>query len=94
MTTKATAIANRLRQIRDRSRPTTKAHNAGLVASVICAHARLVYLDTNHFTETFPDQSLLVVSPTGPVVPRGQAKADTLARARGRRLGAPTGDYR
>ena len=49
---------------------------------MIYAHARLVYLDTNHFTETFPGRSLLVVSPTGPVVPRGHAKADTLARAR------------
>ena len=33
MTTKANAIANRLRQIPDRSRPTTKAGSAGHPAS-------------------------------------------------------------
>ena len=70
MTTKATAIANRLRQIRDRSQPATY------------ANARLVYLDGDTFTAIFPDKSLLVVSPAGPVVPRGHAKADALVRAR------------
>ena len=82
MTTKANAISNRLRQIRDRSRPTTKARSAGHVARVIYAHARLVYPDGDNFTATFPDQSLLVVGPAGPVVPRGHTKADALARAR------------
>ena len=82
MTTKATAIANRLRQIRDRSQPATKARSAGHVSSTIYANARLVYLDGDTFTAIFPDKSLLVVSPAGPVVPRGHAKADALVRAR------------
>ena len=82
MTTQATAIANRLRQVRDRSRPANKARGAARVARVIYAHSRLVYLDGDTFTAILPDQSLLVVSPAGPVVPRGRAKADTLARAR------------
>ena len=34
MATKANAISNRLRQIRDRSRPTTKARSAGHEAGV------------------------------------------------------------
>ena len=82
MTTKATTIANRLHQIRDRSQPATKARSATRVAGMIYACADVVYLDGNTFTATFPDQSLFVVSPAGPVVARGHAKTDTLARAR------------
>ena len=85
MTTKANAISNRLRQIRDRSRPTTKARSAGHEAGVIYAHARLVYLDGDNFTATFPDQSLLVVGPAGPVRTRRTPRprqGRRLARAR------------
>ena len=81
-TTRASAIANWLRQIRDRSHPATTARSAVRVASRIYAHALLVYLDADTFTATFPDQSLLVASPTGPAVPRGRAKTAALARAR------------
>ena len=82
MTTKATTIANRLHQIRDRSQPATKARSATRVAGMIYACADVGYLDGNTFTATFPDQSLLVVRPAGPVVVRGRAKTDTLDRAR------------
>ena len=38
-------------------------------------------MDSQSFTAKFPDQSLLVVSPAGPAVPRGRAKTESLARA-------------
>ena len=61
---------------------TTRARSAGRVASRIYALATILYLDANHFTAKFPDESLLVVNPTGPIVPRGRAKTEALARAR------------
>ena len=79
--TMATAIANRLRQIRDRSYPATRARSAARVTSRIYTLATVVYLDSQSFTAKFPDQSLLVVEPSGPAVPRGRAKTEVLARA-------------
>ena len=80
--TMASAIANRMRQIRDRSHPATRARSAARVTSRIYTLATIVYLDSQSFTAKFPDQSLIVVSPTGPAVPRGRAKTDALVRAR------------
>ena len=67
--TMATAISNRMRQIRDRSHPATRARSARRVASQIYATATVVYLDSQSFTVTFPDQSLLVVRPPAPPSP-------------------------
>ena len=88
--TMASAISNRMRQIRDRSHPTTRARSARRVASRIYATATVVYLDDHTFTAKFPDQSLIVVSPTGPAVPRGRAKTDALVRARRLPTHSPT----
>ena len=72
MTTKANAISNRLRQIRDRSRPTTKARSAGHEAATTSRpHSPI----SRSSSSAPPD-------PFVPVVPRGHAKADALARAR------------
>ena len=79
--TMASAISNRMRQIRDRSHPATRARSATRVTSRIYTLATVVYLDSQSFTATFPDESLLVVEPGGPAVPRGRAKTDALARA-------------
>ena len=79
--TMASAISNRMRQIRDRSHPATRARSATRVASRIYATATVVYLDDHTFTAKFTDESLLVVEPSGPAVPRGRAKTDALARA-------------
>ena len=79
--TMASAISNRMRQIRDRSHPATRARSATRVTSRIYATATVIYLSTHRFTATFPDESLLVVEPGGPAVPRGRAKTDALARA-------------
>ena len=80
--TMASAISNRMRQIRDRSHPATRARSASRVASRIYATATVIYLDAPHrFTAKFTDESLLVVEPGGPAVPRGRAKTDALARA-------------
>ena len=49
-TTRATTIASRLRQIRDRSHPATRARSAGRVASRIYALATVLYLDDHTFT--------------------------------------------
>ena len=43
-----------------------------------------------YFTAKFPDQSLLIVGPAGPDVPRGRAKVDALARARPLLAHSPT----
>ena len=88
--TMATAIANRMRQIRDRSHPATRARSAARVTSRIYTLATIVYLDSQSFTAKFPDQSLLVVEPGGPAVPRGRAKADALVHARGLLAHSPT----
>ena len=90
----ATAIANRMRQIRDRSHPATRARSAARVTSRIYTLATIVYLDSQSFTAKFPDQSLIVVSPTGPAVPRGRAKTDALARARRLPTHSPDPDLR
>ena len=49
-TTRTSAIANRLRQIRDRSHPATRARSAGRVARRIYALATSLYLDDHTFT--------------------------------------------
>ncbi len=49
-TTKASAIANRLRQIRDRTHPATRPRSAGRVAHRIYALATVLYLDDHTFT--------------------------------------------
>ena len=56
ITTTESAIANRLRQIRDRSHPANRARSARRVASRIYTTATVVYLSTHRFTATFPDQ--------------------------------------
>ena len=61
--TMASAISNRMRQIRDRSHPATRARSASRVTSRIYTLATVVYLDSQSFTAKFPDQSLLVVEP-------------------------------
>ena len=53
--TMATAIANRMRQIRDRSHPATRARSAARVTSRIYTLATVVYLDSQSFTAKFPD---------------------------------------
>ena len=78
--TMASAISNRMRQIRDRSHPATRARSATRVTSRIYTLATVVYLDSQSFTAKFPDQSLLVVEPGGPAVPRA-APRPTLWRA-------------
>ena len=88
--TMASAISNRMRQIRDRSHPATRDRSASRVASRIYATATVVYLDDHTFTAKFTDESLLVVEPGGPAVPRGRAKTDALVRARGLLAHSPT----
>ena len=88
--TMASAISNRMRQIRDRSHPATRDRSASRVASRIYATATVVYLDDHTFTAKFTDESLLVVEPGGPAVPRGRAKTDALVRARRLPTHSPT----
>ena len=54
--TRASAIANRLRQIRDRTHPATRARSASRVARRIYALATVLYLDghTSHACPTYP----------------------------------------
>ena len=61
-TTRARAIANRLRQIRDRSHPATRARSAGRVARRIYALATVLYLDDHTFTalEIWPETPILL----------------------------------
>ena len=82
MTTNATAIAGRLRQISARNHLANRARSGTRVAGRIYAQANVVYLEACNFMAEFLDDSLLVVSPAGPAVPRGRAKAHTLARVR------------
>ena len=82
MTTRATAIANQLRQIRHRNQPKPCDRSPDRLAHTVYARADVVYLDADTFTAIFPHHSLLFVSPTGPAVPRGRTKADALAWAR------------
>ena len=89
--TMATAISNRMRQIRDRSHPATRARSATRVTSRIYTLATVVYLDRPKLQPAkFPDESLLVVEPGGPAVPRGSAKTDALVRARRLLTHSPT----
>ena len=89
--TMATAIANRMRQIRDRSHPATRARSAARVTSRIYTLATIVYLDSQSFTAKFPDQSLIRRQPhRSPPSPRGRAKTDALASARGLPTHSPT----
>ena len=70
MTTRASAIANRLRQIRDSSHPATKAR----VARRIYTLATVLYLGDHTSTAKFPDEYLLILGHTGPAAPAAEPR--------------------
>ena len=79
----ATAIANRMRQIRDRSHHATRARSATRVTSRIYTLATVLYLDDHTFTPTR-------TSPTSTTIPR--CCRQQISAPRG--PGAPSGPQR
>ena len=67
--TMASAISNRMRQIRDRSHPATRDRSASRVASRIYATATVVYLDDHTFTAKFPTSRCSSSNLAGPPSP-------------------------
>ena len=83
MTTQATAVAGRLRHIRDRNNASTKRRSAERVARKIYTEATIIYIvSASSFVAAFPDASLLVASPASATAARGQIKTELLTHVR------------